>query len=131
MSVKVTFELELTELELRTLLDNRLTAAGKSSYVPEIESKDSGKEDHAPGVVKKKIREQLSVGIEGNQQVGIKARQGAGVPPRMVAQEPSSQAPAFITKIENLNDFLRNQKLTIEDRNMQLLDLDNASSWLH
>ena len=130
MSIKVTFELELTEMELRTLLDNRLNAAGKGSNVPGIEPKNSGKKDHAPGVVKKKIREQLSVGIDSNPQMSVKARQGAGVS-RMVPQEPSTQAPAFITKIESLDDFLRRQKLAVEDRNMQLLDLDNASSWLH
>ena len=122
MSVKVTFQMELTELELKGLLDNRLTAAHRDSSVPEIEPKKSRKGD-APKTVKT-IRE---MGV-GNQPGNIKTEQGIAAPSRMVAQEVSNPAPAYITRVENLHDFLKNQ---MEDRNPQLLDLGNTGSWLH
>ena len=119
MSVKVTFQLELSEMELRNLLDSRLGNKGKkepispTNSMPELEPKSSKEESQKTA---KKIREMGP----SNQRVenGMKS-------PRLEAHKTT---PAYVTRIEDLNDFLRSQ---LDSSGLQMVDLDSASSWLH
>ena len=118
MSVKVTFQLELSAMELRNLLDSRVGNKGKSEAIPptnmpELESKSCKEESQKTA---KKIREMGPA----NQKVenGMKS-------PRVDAHKTT---PAYVTRIEDLNDFLRTQ---LNDSGLQMVDLDSASSWLH
>ena len=111
-----------TKVELRNLLDSRLSSKGKEEPIspvntlsmPEIEPKSSSKVDSQKTV---KIRE-MRPNNQPKMEKGVTS-------PRLEAQKP---APAYVTRIEDLNDFLRNQ---LDGTSLQMLDLDGANSWLH
>ena len=116
MSVKVTFQLELSEMELRSLLDNRMGNKNKSEVnvpanMPELECKTR----------------------EEGQRTAKKIREMAPAVPKVESDKKSPRVdahkttPAYVTRIEDLNDFLRSQL----DSGLQMVDLDSASSWLH
>ena len=107
--------MELSQLELRDLLDSRIGNKGKikkelvaQANVPEIEAK--GKEEGQKTT--RKIRE-------------MAAPRGGG-DKKLPAEAPKAM-PAYVANIGDLNDFLRSQL----DAGLQMVDLDNAGSWLH
>ena len=120
MSVKVTFQLELSQAELRDLLDNRMGN--------KIKNDKESIPANMPGIEQARPK--------GNHQAARKIR-------NLVAPRPESEkkydkklpmmegpkAPAaYVANIDDLSDFLRSQP---ELSGLQMVDLDNATSWLH
>ena len=98
------------------LLDSRMGNKGKSEVnaptnMPELEckSKEEGQK------TAKKIREMAPA---------IPKVESDKKSPRVDAHKTT---PAYVTRIEDLNDFLRSQL----DSGLQMVDLDSTSSWLH
>ena len=115
MSVKVTFQLELSQVELRDLLDNRMGGKSKKEVnvpasVPGIECKSKEEGQKAA----RKIREMTAAvpRVENDKKLPMDAPKAT---------------PTYVTSIGDLNDFLRSQL----DSGLQMVDLESASSWLH
>ena len=124
MSVKVTFQLELSQAELRDLLDNRMGNKIKSdkdsipANVPGIEQARSKGENHQAA---RKIRDMTAPRMESEKKYEKKLPMMDG---------PKATPAAYVASIGDLNDFLRSQ-LDSSGPGLQMVDLDNAASWLH
>ena len=123
MSVKVTFQLELSQAELRDLLDNRMGNKIKSdkdsipANVPGIEQARSKGENHQAA---RKIRDMATPRMESEKKYEKK----------LPMDGPKATPAAYVASIGDLNDFLRSQ-LDSSGPGLQMVDLDNAASWLH
>ena len=121
MSVKVTFQLELSQAELRDLLDNRMGNKIKNNKesipasMPGVEQARP-KENHQAA---RKIRNIAAPRSESEKKYEKKLPMMEG---------PKAAPAAYVANIGDLTDFLRSQP---ELSGLQMLDLDNATSWLH
>ena len=104
MSIKVAFEMELSQLELRDILDNRIGGRSEikkeipQATIPEIESKGKGEGQKTT----RKIREMAPRG-GGEKKLPAKAQKAV---------------PAYVANIGDLNAFLRPQL----DNGLQTVD---------
>ena len=123
MSVKVTFQLELSQAELRDLLDNRMgnkinnDKESIPANMPGIEQARP-KENHQAA---RKIRNMTAPRLESEKKYEKKLPMMEG---------PKATPAAYVANIGDLNDFLRSQ-LDSSGPGLQMVDLDNAASWLH
>ena len=122
MSVKVTFQLELSQAELRDLLDNRMGNKIKNNKesipasMPGVEQARP-KENHQAA---RKIRDMATPRMESEKKYEKKLPMDA----------PKATPAAYVASIGDLNEFLRSQ-LDSSGPGLQMVDLDNAASWLH
>ena len=123
MSVKVTFQLELSQVELRDLLDSRMGNKNKKddreisvpANVPGIEQGKSREESHKAA---RKIRDMAAPRMESEKKYEKK-----------LPIDAPKATPAYVASIGDLNDFLRSQ--LDSGPGLQMVDLDSAASWLH